>query len=181
MKKMFVVAALALTGFGASAQNKTEFKIGYINTSELMVIMPEYQTAMKEIQDLQESLEKQGQELSDEAEQKRDQFLRDSSTYTPTMKEIKREELLKLFQRVQNYSNEAQEKIKQIGQQKMAPIEQKAFEMIRAVSKEKNYTYILENSNNMVLVGPTGDDILPFVKAKLGIKEVVPAAPIKKP
>jgi hypothetical protein len=32
-----------------------------------------------------------------------------------------------------------------------------------------------------VLVGPPGDDILPMVKAKLGIKEVVPAAPIKKP
>jgi len=181
MKKMFVVAALALTGFGASAQNKTEVKIGYINTSELMVIMPEYQTALKEIQDLQESLEKQNQELKDEAIQKRDQFFKDSSTYSLTMKEIKGEELVKLFDRVNNYSNEAQEKIKQFGQQKMAPIEQKAFEMIRTVSKEKNYTYILENSNNTILVGPPGDDILPIVKAKLGIKEVVPAAPIKKP
>lgn len=179
MKKMFVVAALALTGFGASAQNKTEIKIGYINTDELIAIMPEYQTAMKEMQDLQESLDKQGQELNDEAEQKRDQFLKDSATYTPTMKEIKREELIKLIQRVQNYSNEAQEKIKQTGQQKMTPIQQKAVETIRAVSKEKGYTYILDN--NAVLVGPPGDDILPMVKAKLGIKEVVPAAPIKKP
>jgi outer membrane protein len=179
MKKMFVVAALALTGFGASAQNKAEIKIGYINTDELIAIMPEYQTAMKEMQDLQESLDKQGQELNDEAEQKRDQFLKDSATYTPTMKEIKREELIKLIQRVQNYSNEAQEKIKQIGQQKMTPIQQKAVETIRTVSKEKNYTYILDN--NAVLVGPPGDDILPIVKAKLGIKEVVPAAPIKKP
>jgi len=179
MKKMFVVAALALTGFGASAQNKTEIKIGYINTDELIAVMPEYQTAMKEMQDLQESLDKQGQELNDEAEQKRDQFLKDSSTYTPTMKEIKREELIKLIQRVQNYSNEAQEKIKQIGQQKMTPIQQKAVETIRTVSKEKGYTHILDN--NAVLVGPPGDDILPMVKAKLGIKEVVPAAPIKKP
>jgi len=179
MKKMFVVAALALTGFGASAQNKTEIKIGYINTDELIAVMPEYQTAMKEMQDLQESLDKQGQELNDEAEQKRDQFLKDSSTYTPTMKEIKREELIKLIQRVQNYSNEAQEKIKQIGQQKMTPIQQKAVETIRTVSKEKGYTHILDY--NAVLVGPPGDDILPMVKTKLGIKEVVPAAPIKKP
>jgi outer membrane protein len=179
MKKMFVVAALALTGFGASAQNKPEIKIGYINTDELIAIMPEYQTAMKEMQDLQESLDKQGQELNDEAEQKRDQFLKDSATYTPTMKEIKREELIKLIQRVQNYSNEAQEKIKQTGQQKMTPIQQKAVETIRTVSKEKGYTYILDN--NAVLVGPPGDDILPIVKAKLGIKEVVPAAPIRKP
>jgi outer membrane protein len=163
MKKMFVVAALALTGFGANAQNK----IGYINTDELIAVMPEYQTAMKEMQDLQESLDKQGQELND------------SATYTPTMKEIKREELIKLIQRVQNYSNEAQEKIKQIGQQKMTPIQQKAVETIRTVSKEKGYNYILDN--NAVLVGPPGDDILPMVKAKLGIKEVVPAAPIKKP
>ena len=179
MKKMFVVAALALTGFGASAQNKTEVKIGYINTDELIAVMPEYQTAMKEMQDLQESLDKQGQELNDEAEQKRDQFLKDSATYTPTMKEIKREELIKLIQRVQNYSTEAQEKIKQAGQQKMTPIQQKAVETIRTISKEKGYAYILDN--NAVLVGPPGDDILPIVKAKLGIKEVVPAAPIKKP
>jgi outer membrane protein len=69
--------------------------------------------------------------------------------------------------------------VKQTGQQKMTPIQQKAVETIRTVSKEKGYTYVLDN--NAVLVGPPGDDILPIVKAKLGIKEVVPAAPIKKP
>ena len=172
MKKLFLAAAVAMSVMGASAQNK----IGYINQDELISVMPEYQTAMKEMQDLQESLDKQGQELSDEAEQKRDVFLKDSGTYTANMKEIKREELIKLIQRVQNYSTEAQEKIKAAGQQKMVPIQQKAAEVIRTIAKEKGYAYIMDQ--NAVLYGPPGDDILPMVKQKLGIKDPVPA---KKP
>jgi outer membrane protein len=174
MKKLFLAAVVTMSILGASAQNK----IGYINQDELISVMPEYQAAMKEMQDLQESLDKQGQELSDEAEQKRDQFLKDSASYTANMKEIKREELIKLIQRVQNYSNEAQEKIKAAGQQKIIPIQQKASETIRTVAKEKGYAYVLDQ--NAVLYGPPGDDILPMVKQKLGIKDPAPA-PVKKP
>ena len=53
------------------------------------------------------------------------------------------------------------------------------MDAIKAVADEKKYTYILDNSS--VIVGPPGDDILPLVKAKLGVKEMpAPAGNNKK-
>jgi outer membrane protein len=94
------------------------------------------------------------------------------------MKEIKKNELISLYQRVQNWNQQAQEMYQQEAQKKIAPIKTKALETIRAVAKESGYAYILDN--NAVIVGPPGDDILPLVKKKLGIKDAPAAAP-KKP
>lgn len=173
MKQLFVAIILSITVFGNSAQ--AQQKIGHINMEDLIGAMPEYQTSMKEMQELQASLEKQGQELQDEAEQKQEQFIKDSATYSAAMKEIKREELFKLIQRLNNYSNEAQEKIKQVNQQKMAPIYQKAMENVKMVAKEAGYTYIMDS--NSLLVSPSTDDILSKVKAKMGIKDPAPEKP----
>ncbi len=172
MKKLVFAAIISLSLLGSNAQ--AQQKLGHINMEDLIGAMPEYQTAMKEMQELQASLEKQGQELNDEAEQKQEQFLKDSSTYSAAMKEIKREELLKLIQRLNNYSNEAQDKIKQVNQQKMAPIYQKAIESLKAVAKEGNYAYVMDS--NSLLVSPPSEDLLALVKKKMGIKDA-PAAP----
>jgi len=172
MKKLLVAAIISLGLFSTKAH--AQQKIGHIDMEGLINAMPEYQAAMKEMQELQASLEKQGQELNDEAEQKQEQFIKDSSTYSAAMKEIKREELFKLIQRLNNYSNEAQEKIKQANQQKMAPIYQKALENVKAVAKESAYTYVMDS--NSLLVSSANDDLLPLVKKKLGLKDPAPAA-----
>lgn len=169
MKKLIVAGVMALGFLSASAQNK----IGYINTDEVIAAMPETEKANKELQEYQESLVKQGEELEKEANDKIAQFQKDSATMTPSMKEIKRGELVALVQRVQGYNNEAQEKAKQAAQQKFAPIQVKAMDAIKAVAKKNGYAYILDF--NTVLVGPPGDDILPLVKKELGIKETPPA------
>jgi outer membrane protein len=170
MKKLIVAGVMALGFLSAGAQTK----IGYINTEEVMSIMPETEKANKEIQEFQESLVKQGDELEKEATSKSNQFIKDSATMTASMKEIKREEILKLIQRVQNYNAEAQEKAKQVAQQKFVPIQQKALETIKNVAKKNGYTYVLEQAS--IIVGPPGDDILPLVKKELGIKDT-PAPP----
>lgn len=177
MRKPIFLAVIMLGAITATAQTKVD-KLGYINTEELINLMPEYNTARKEFQDLQESLEKQGQELENEAQLKSEQFIKDSATYTPTMKEIKREELLKLIQRVQNYSNEAQQKLMQTKEQKLGPIQQKALQTIQTVATENKYTYVIEQST--LLVYPQSDNLLPLVKKKLGIKDA-PVNPAKKP
>ncbi len=175
MKKLIVVGVMALGFLSASAQTK----IGYVNTDEVIAAMPETDKANKELQDFQESLVKQGEELEKEANDKIKKFGEDSSKFTPSMKEIKRAELVKLVQRVQGYNNEAQDNAKQEAQRKFAPIQQKAMEAIKAVAKKNGYAYVLDF--NSVLVGPPGDDILNLVKKELGIKETAVTPPVKTP
>ena len=176
MKKLVVVVFMAFSAFGSKAQQK----IGYINTDELIGVMPEAEKADSELKDYQASLAQQGQDMMNELNIKDSLFVKDSSKLSPSMKEIKKNELIALYQRVQNWNQQAQEMYQQEAQKKIAPLRTKAMDAIKMVAKENGYAYILDY--NSVIVGPPGDDVLEMVKKKLNIKETVPGIPgIKKP
>jgi len=178
MKKLIVAAVMVAGSFSASAQTK----IGYINTDVLISLMPEAAKVDSQLREYQQSLQVQGQTLQIEADKKRDDFFKDSATLSASMKEIRRDELIKLYARLQSYEDEAQQKASQYAQTKIGPVKEKAFDAIKAVAKEKGYSYVLDESSNALLVAPPGDDLLAAVKAKLGIKDAAPAAaPATKP
>lgn len=171
MKKLLLGAVMAFGMLSASAQTK----IGYINTEELISLMPEAAKAEIEIRDYQNSLKELGATLETDANKKRDQYFIDSLKLTPSMKEVRTEELLKLYSRLQNYDNEVQQKTSAYYQEKIAPIQKKALDAINVVAKEKGYTYVIDLASSALLVMPPGDDLLPAVKTKLGIKDPPPA------
>jgi outer membrane protein len=175
MKKLLVLATMTLSVLSISAQNK----IGYISTDELIGVMPEAEKADAELKEYQASLAQQGQDMMKELNDKDSLFVKDSAKLSPSMKEIKKNELVSLYQRVQNWNQQAQDMYQQEAQKKIAPLRTKAMDAIKAVAKESGYSYILDI--NAVIVGPPGDDVLGLVKKKLGIKEEMPAAPMKKP
>jgi outer membrane protein len=165
MKKLIVAVVMALGVFTASAQQK----IGYVNTDELIGIMPEAEKADVELKDFQTALAQQGQDMMKELTAKDSVFVKDSAKLSPSMKEIKRKELIELYQKVQGWQTQAQELYQQEAQKKIAPIRDKAMDAIRVVAKENGYSYILDI--NAIIVAPPGDDVLPLVKKKLGIKD----------
>ena len=168
MKKLIVAGVMALGIFNASAQNK----IGYISTDELIGSMPEAERANTELKQYEADLTQNGQDLIKELNGKDSAFVKDSLKLSASMKEIKRNELIALYQRVQNYQQQSQELYQQEAQKKGAPLREKALDAIRAVAKESGYSYVLDI--NSIIVGPPGDNILPLVKKKLGIKEAMP-------
>ena len=173
MKKLIVAGVMAMGILSASAQNK----IGYISTDELIAVMPEAEKADVELKEYQAALGQQGQDRMKELGLKDSLFVKDSSKLSASMKEIKRKELIELYQRVQGFQTEAQELYQQEAQKKIDPIRAKAMEAIRAVAKESGYTYIFDV--NAVIVAPPGDNVLALVKRKLGIKETAVAPPKK--
>jgi outer membrane protein len=174
MKKIIALLAFGLAVFTGQSQ----VRIAYINSEELIAVMPEAEKADGELKQYQAELAQIGQDLMKELNEKDSMFVRDSLKYSSTMKEIKKNELMTLYQKVQNWNQEAQERYQAKAQEKIAPIRTKALETVRAVAKEKKYDYVLDQ--NAVIVGPPGDDLLPFVKEKMGIKSAAPA-PGKKP
>lgn len=177
MKKLLFAGIMALGMFTSSAQTK----LGYINTDELVSTMPEAAKADAELKEFKTGLGQQYQDLSMELNAKDSAFVKDSVKLSSSMKEIKRGELIKLYQRVQGFQQESQEEYQAKANDKIAPIREKALIAIRAVAKENGYTYIFNEDN--LLVMPQGDNILPLVKAKLGIKDTPrPVSPgVRKP
>ena len=140
--------------------------------------MPEADKADKELKEYQSSLTQQGQDLMADLTAKDSAFVKDSVKLSNSMKEIKRNELISLYQKVQSWNQQAQDMYQAKAQQLVAPIHEKALETVKAVAKESGYVYVMEAS--AVIVGPPGDDLLPLVKRKLGIKDASPAAAPKK-
>ena len=163
MKKLILAGVMALGIFSASAQNK----IGYISLDELIGVMPEAEKADGELKEYQASLAQQGQDMMKELGDKDSLFVKDSSKLSPSMREIKRNELIALYQKVQGWNQQAQEMYQQKLQEKVAPLREKAMQTVQAVAKDNGYTYVLDA--NSVMVGPPGDNLIDLVKKKLGI------------
>ncbi|HSN62325.1 MAG TPA: OmpH family outer membrane protein, partial [Ferruginibacter sp.] len=105
MKKLIVAGMMTLGIFSATAQNK----IGYISTDELIGVMPEAEKADAELKEYQAALGQQQQDRMRELNIKDSLFVKDSAKLSASMKEIKRKELIELYQRVQGFQTEAQE------------------------------------------------------------------------
>jgi outer membrane protein len=174
MKNLIVAMVMGLSLLGLTNTAFTQNKIGYISTEELIGSMPEAEKANAQLQDYQTSLQQQGQDYYAELNEKDSIFQKDSAKLSPAAKELRRNDLIALYQKVQGWNQTMQQMIQEKSQTLVVPIKQKAFENIKAVAKENGYTYVIEASS--VLVGPPGDDILTLVKKKLGIvvKEAVP-------
>ncbi len=175
MKKLIVAGVMALSFLGAGAQNK----IGYVNTDEVIAAMPETDKANKELQEYQDLLGKQYDDLQKEANDKSEQFVKDSATWSQSKKEFMKDEIVKLYQKINSFQQDAQDLTKKKAQEKFAPIQQKAMDAIKAVAKKNGYSYILDI--NSVIVGPPGDDVAALVKKELGIKDTPAAAPATQP
>ena len=184
MKKTVLLLAVAFSIFGFANNASAQGKTGYISTEELIGSMPETEAANSQLQDYQSSLQQQGNDYYRELNEKDSAFGVDSVKMSATQKELKRNDLIALYQKVQGWNQTMQQMVQQKSQDLIGPIKTKAQDAIKATAKESGYTYVLESA--AVLVGPPGDDILPLVKKKMGIGAPKPAVKpaaggVKKP
>ena len=166
-----VLLALALTiGFAATAV--AQQKIGHIDVEELVAVMPETQTANAEIQKYQEQLEGDSQAMQEEYMTKMQNAQANVDTWTQLRLQKEQEELEAMGQRIMQFNQSAQQELQRKQMDLMLPIIEKAQEAINAVAKYNSFTYILDSSTGKAVVVflENGEDIMPLVKAELGIQ-----------
>jgi outer membrane protein len=150
-------------------------KIGYINSDELLMSMPEAKKADAEISAYAKTFQDQLTAMQKELETKYKAYEAGVKTMTEAMKDVKEKELQDLQNRMQSTQQSAEEKIASKRQEMLKPITEKADAAIQTVAKEKGYSYIFDaNAGGIIYALPT-DNILQDVKNKLGIKDT-PAA-----
>jgi outer membrane protein len=181
MKKIVLIGLIAMSVLGFTNAASAQGKIGYINTEELMGSMPESEKASKDLNEYQALLQQQNNDLMKELNEKDSLFVKDSARLSEVQKKFRRDELIKLYQEVQGFSQKAQELLQGRQQELLVPIRNKAMDAIKAVAKENGYGYVIDNASGMLLIAPPGDDVLPLVKRKLGIKDQAPTPTGAKP
>ncbi len=168
MKKLLFVAALILS---MSTATIAQQKIGYINSDELLMSMPEAKKADAEISAYAKTFQDQLTTMQKELETKYKAYEAGVKTMTEAMKDVKEKELQDLQNRIQSTQQSAEEKIAAKRQEMLKPITEKADAAIQSVAKEKGYSYIFDaNAGGIIYALPT-DNIIQDVKNKLGIKD----------
>jgi outer membrane protein len=166
---LVMIALVAFNPF-LNAQNKT----GYVSIDEVVQLMPDYKKATAEMAQFDSALQINYGETLKELNRQDSMFKTDSVKMTMATKTAKKEQMKKLLVELQGYEQNYQQQMQQKQEELMAPVAQKANQLIADVAKANGYTYVFRKE--ALIVSPEGDDILPLIKKKLG-GTVAPAAP----
>ena len=165
MKKITFLALLSILTLSSIAQNK----FGYIDSQELLMLMPERKTAETEVANFAKSLEAQLGSMTAEYQQSVQEYQANESTFSDLVKQDKVAEITGLEQRIQSFQQNAQQSLQTKEQELLEPILAKARKAIEDVATEGNFTYIFDKSSGNILYAKESENVIALVKKKLGL------------
>lgn len=166
--KIFVLGVLLLSAGFANAQAP---KFGHIDLQALIGVMPERAEAEKQFLAFQKEIEDAYGDMQKELQAKFVEFTAKRDSMTETVRRMKEEDLNTMGERVQNYQASAQQQLQAKQGELLKPVFDKADKAVKEVGAEKGLIYVFDLSSRTILYNSKESlDILPLVKAKLGIK-----------
>jgi outer membrane protein len=162
MFKKIILAALLMLPLGAFAQEK----IGYFNSQEIIVIMPEFKKMQDSIQTTQTAIKAELATMQEEYNKKYQAFMKEGETLIESIRIRRMQEIQDLEQRASTYAEQSQQQLQQLQQSLLDPIQQKVRAAIQEVGKENGFTYILDAAG-LLYVATTATDATPLVQKKL--------------
>lgn len=164
MKKTLIFVMLSALSLTANAQ-----KFGYVNTQELFMAMPELAAVQARMDSLNKQYENLIMAMQEEYQKKYQDYQQKQSTMPEAMRQIQEEELYSMQQRLQTTYQTAQQDVEQKRAEYLKPVNERMTKAIQEVGAANNYTYIFD-AGAMMYTSPEADNVMPLVKAKLGIK-----------
>jgi outer membrane protein len=167
-KKILFFVSLFFIASNLKAQT---LKFGHINSADLIQVMPETRKADSTLRKYGESLDNQLKAMTAEYQSKLQSYQSKRDSLPEAIILTKEKELTDLGSRIQDFQQTAQESIQRKKEEIYGPVLKKVEDAIKEVAKEKGYSYIFDTTtgNSSVLYAQPTDDIMAFVKAKLGM------------
>jgi len=165
MHKIILITLLSFLTLSSLAQNK----IGFIDSDELMSLIPERKEAGTILQEFTKGLESELGSMTAQYQKSLSEYQANEATYTDLIKHDKINKINMLEQRIQSFKQHAQEALQIKEQELLEPILLKIRRAIEDVAKENNFTCIFDKSQGPVLYSIESESILPLVKKKLSL------------
>ncbi len=166
MKKVLLTLALSLA---VVVSTQAQSKFGYLNSNELLAMMPESQSMQEELQTYAKGLESQLTAMQAEYEKKVVEYQQNETSYTDIIKADKVREIEGIQQRVVEFQKNAQQSLGEKEAELFTPIREKAMAAIDQVAKEGSYTFIFDSGTGSFLYAAESENVLNLVKSKLGL------------
>ena len=169
LKKVIAVLSLIImiTGF-ASAQ--TGAKFGYIDSNEILALMPETDSLQNELKAYADYLDEQMSTMAMEYQTKVTDYQENYNTMSDLIRQTKEKEITDLQARIQAFQQSADQDLGAKQAELFNPLIDKVKVAITEVARENGYNYIFDVGTGALVFYETGDNIIPLVKTKLGIQ-----------
>ena len=168
MKKLLILIAAVLGVSTVSAQ-----KLARVNLQEIVVAMPEFEEAQKNLEVYGKDLQEQMEQIQVEFNNKLADFQKNQATMAASIKQLKQQELEQLQQRFSEFQQIAQQDFQKKENELIEPVQQKAQEAINKIAKANGFLAVFNTSIPSLAYFDEAQlvDIAPLVKKELGIVE----------
>lgn len=165
MKKLVLFAAATLICAGLSAQTK----IAHVNFGELVQLMPETDQARSTLDSASKEAQEVGEGMVKEYQTKLQEYEQKKTTWSAAILQSKENELTGLQQRIMEYQQSIREELQQQEQQLMAPIYQKARDIVGELAKKGGFVYVFDQSSMLFIDEAQSVDLTKEARTALGI------------
>ena len=170
MKRILGLVLFAVMFVSAQDMAAQTLKFGHINRDEVIMAMPEYDTAMKQYHAFGQELTNAMELMQVEYNNLLDKYVKESKNYTEIVKQSKEQELTDMQNRINNFQQQAQTQLQEKQAELLNPIVEKTTNAINQVAKENGLIYVFEVRSLIYFDAAKSVDIGPMVKTKLGLK-----------
>lgn len=166
--KKFILAVVVLT---ATLVVKAQDKIGYINSQEIVALMPAAKSAEAQMKTLGDQKEATLASLDSEYKNKVAAYQRDLPTMTDIVRSSREKEIVDLEAKIKAYYQTAQQELEEKKFSLLKPVLDKVQAAVDKVAADNGYTYIIDmaNSVGLVVYKTESRDLNAKVKSALGI------------
>ena len=165
MKKLIVIALAAFATFTLSAQT-----MGKVNFNELVMLMPEMDTAREAINASQKEAEETYSAMVEEYQGKMNQYQQKQASWTAAIRESKERELMEIQNRIQEFQQSISQELQQQQAQLTAPIQEKANKVVTDMAKAKGIT-VLFDASQAIYFADSVLDLTAEARKALGIPD----------
>lgn len=168
MNKIIFSLLFCALGLLTNAQAQ---KFGYVNSSQLLLSLPEIKAADASLQEYQTELVTKGEQMVKGFETEYRAYMEKMNSGVLSQVEMQQQEgdLTQKQQTIQQYEQQVQQLIAAKKQEIYQPILSKVQDMVTQVGKENGYTMIFDASIGGILFSEESDDLMPLLKEKLGL------------
>ncbi|MFV9484068.1 OmpH family outer membrane protein [Christiangramia sp. OXR-203] len=160
--------ALALT-IGATAFTNAQSKVAHIATQELVQSLPEYKSAMDQLQKLEKTYDAEIKDMLSEAQSTMQRYEAEANTKSDEENQKRGAEIQAAQRRIQEHSAKARQDLQKKETDLLRPVLEKVRTSIQKVARAKGYDYVLDSTTGTGVLLADGYDLTPDVKKDLGL------------
>ena len=164
MKIKFLLAAVVILCVATIANAQKPLKIGHVNIQELVQKHPSMDSLQTIIDRESKDMQQIYEEMIAEHEAAIEKFEAESDTYSDFVKQTKQNDILEQSQKIQNYSQLAQQQLQNRNMELIQPIYKQINQEISNIAGAQNFTYVLDvSAGNVAYISPESEDLTSLV------------------